>query len=367
MKEKSKKIVRIALTGGPCAGKTTALGYLTQKLGDLGLYTVLVPEAATILINAGIGPKIIGFEPFQRRVFELISALEETVLAGVRDVPSGHVVVIYDRGIPDGRAYVSDHEFSGILASYNSTMTDVRDRRYDAVLHLRTAAFGAEKFYTNTTNSTRYESPEEARTIDDRILSAWVGHPHLRILDNTTPFDEKLKRLLQEVCIVVGIPVPLEIERKFAVQPFDIAAHVPIYQEIDIEQIYLQTEHPEDEARIRKRGQNGSFVYYRTIKRKLASGIRVEREEQITKVEYERERAHQHPGTRPIIKKRTCFVYENQYFEYDRFESPVFMTVLEIELTDRNQTLTFPPFITVWGEVTDDYKFSNAAIARGRE
>jgi Tfp pilus assembly protein PilE len=38
----------------------------------------------------------------------------------------------------------------------------LRDRRYEAVIHLVTAAQGAEEFFTNQNNEARYESIEEA-------------------------------------------------------------------------------------------------------------------------------------------------------------------------------------------------------------
>jgi hypothetical protein len=39
----------------------------------------------------------------------------------------------------------------------------LRDRRYEAVIHMMTAAEGAEEFYTGENNEARYESLEEAR------------------------------------------------------------------------------------------------------------------------------------------------------------------------------------------------------------
>jgi len=39
--------VRILLTGGPCAGKTTAIADITQDLTQLGYKVLVVPEAAT--------------------------------------------------------------------------------------------------------------------------------------------------------------------------------------------------------------------------------------------------------------------------------------------------------------------------------
>lgn len=39
----------------------------------------------------------------------------------------------------------------------------IRDNRYDAVIHLMTAAFGAESFYETEDGEPRYESLDEAR------------------------------------------------------------------------------------------------------------------------------------------------------------------------------------------------------------
>jgi len=46
-------ITRICLTGGPCAGKTTALATLGLHLKQIGYRVLLVPEAATILMQGG--------------------------------------------------------------------------------------------------------------------------------------------------------------------------------------------------------------------------------------------------------------------------------------------------------------------------
>ena len=46
-------ITRICLTGGPCAGKTTALATLNQVMTQLGFRVLQVPEAATMLMKGG--------------------------------------------------------------------------------------------------------------------------------------------------------------------------------------------------------------------------------------------------------------------------------------------------------------------------
>jgi hypothetical protein len=44
------------------------------------------------------------------------------------------------------------------------------------VIHLKTAADGAEKYYDLASNEARYETASEAIATDHRIHNAWIGH-----------------------------------------------------------------------------------------------------------------------------------------------------------------------------------------------
>lgn len=46
-------IYKICFTGGPCAGKTTALSLLNSQVDQLGFRPFIVPEAATLLMKSG--------------------------------------------------------------------------------------------------------------------------------------------------------------------------------------------------------------------------------------------------------------------------------------------------------------------------
>ena len=73
-------------------------------------------------------------------------------------------VVLYDRGVLDGSAYVSSELWSEIMDE-NDFEWNIRDKRYDAVVHMVSAAEGAEAFY-DYGNETRYETVEQARERD---------------------------------------------------------------------------------------------------------------------------------------------------------------------------------------------------------
>lgn len=357
-------VKKFALTGGPCAGKTTASAYLSEKLMDRGFLPLFVPETATLMMlgNVKTSSGFFKLRTFQKSVLDSLVHLERIFedAAGACEHPKP--VLICDRGIPDAKAYMPAEMYRDLLKELGlGSEVEVRDRRYEAVFHLRTAAYGAESFYTTDNNKVRLENTiEAARESDDKTLRMWNGHPHLRIIDNSTDFAGKLKRLDQAVCSALGVPVPLEIERKYVCAPVDIDAMPVPVQKIEIEQVYIEP----GETRVRKRGQHGSYVYYFTEKHEVRPGVRIETERFITAQEYEAAKRRMREDTRPIQKIRNCFVYENQYFELDVINLSAPLYLLEVELTEENQTVKLPPFIKVLRDVTNDKDFTNFSLAK---
>lgn len=358
---------RIVLTGGPCAGKTTALARITERVESLGWRVFRVPEAATLLFSGGARPAHWDHDEqvrFQSLLLRLGAKLEETFVSAAKACgkPS---IVLCDRGAMDSRAYVDETAWGEILSSNDWTTVALRDERYDAVIHLVTAADGAEAAYTTANNAVRDETPDQARALDARTLAAWVGHPHLRVIKNDgVDFDGKVRRATAAVCKVIGVPEPVESERKFLVKhvgglprPFTVA--------VEIEQTYLLGANDGSTERVRKRSQHGSSVYYHTIKRPLRAGERIEIERQVSAREYGEFMTRKDPARQTVSKIRTCFVWEGWYYELDVFRSPRYgLTVLEVELDPGYiGEPPFPPFIEIEREVTDEPGWSNAELA----
>lgn len=355
----------IVVTGGPCGGKTTVLSALPQKLADLGFTVITVAEAATEFILSGLRPGLLDVSSFQRQILKHIIEKEDRWKEAASLIPTDKKVIICDRGVADAAAYASPQEFDLMLGELGYNIVDLRDKRYDAVVFLRSVAFDAPDVYTCLNNVARRESVEEARALDGRTLAAWTGQPHLRVIDNSTDMNGKINRVLQAVCRVLGIPAPLEIERKYVVSRCDINLIPRPVQRVHIVQYYLKNENPGDIERIRKRGQGGGHTYYHTVKRDLRSGVRTEIERQITEAEYYTLLRRADPAFGKIDKERYCFVSENQYFELDFFLNPEGLMLLELELTDENDTISLPKFLQgCVMDVTDDPQYSNKEIAR---
>lgn len=367
----------IVLTGGPCGGKTRGLNYLHKRLTGLGIRVFTVPEFATQLIRYGISD----MEKIEKEDIKKYIEIERQILARqIEDrwrynciaklFGDEKCVILYDRGPMDIDCYVPCGEFEKLIKTWGYSVSNLCDS-YNAVIHMVTAANGAEEHYTKANNSARRETPEQARAVDQRTLEAWIGHPHLRIIDNSTGFDAKLGRLYKAVCREIGVPVPVEIERKFLVRPVKNIEKIlpPSTRKIYIEQAYLLS--PKyNHMRIRKRTHRESSTYYKTRKRTISgafSGKREEVEEKIDEQTYLNMMYYKNPKTSVVKKTRYCFIHKHQYFELDAFLEPTDakgLLILEIELMEENEPVLLPDFLKIEKEVTGVKKYTNYEISK---
>ena len=154
---------------------------------------------------------------------------------------------------------------------------------------------------------------------------------------------------------------PIEAERKFLVE---IVGEMPECRELEITQTYLK-EKDGLEPRVRKRKENGQYVYFLTTKQFKSVNERVEIEREISQAEYEALLVEANPNKRTIHKRRQCFEWDNRYLELDTFiEPPLPHHLLEIEHVSMEDEINFPPFLNVLREVTDDPEWYNANIAK---
>ena len=362
--KRKPEVTRIVITGGPCAGKTTGMSWIQNAFGSRGYRVLFVPETATELIGGGVSPKTCGTNlDYQICQMRLQLEKEKIFLRAAETMRDEKILIVCDRGTMDNRAYMSEVEFQAMLKTLDLDTVTLRDG-YDGVFHLVTAARGAEEFYTLSNNKARSETPEEARALDDKLIAAWTGHPHLRVIGNEGDFEAKMKKLVAEIAALLGEPEPLEIERKFLIRYPDTSwlESLPNCRKVDIIQTYLLS--PEgDEIRVRQRGENGSYTYYRTAKRRVTNRKRVELEQRLTQREYLTLLMEADPALRPIRKTRYCLTWEAQYFEIDVYPFWKDRAILEIELSDENGEIRFPKALKILREVTGDEAYTNRALA----
>lgn len=195
-----KNITKIVITGGPCGGKTTALERIRAVFSSKGYTVVFIPETATELILGGIAPWTTDTnQNFQHCLLMLQCEKEKYFSWGAERLKDADkILLVCDRGAMDNKAYTYDNEFFNILNLTNTTEEALLSR-YDAVFHLVTAAKGTEEFYTLSNNNARYETIDEARALDDRLIEAWKNHPNHFIIDNSLDFEGKLNCLIDKI------------------------------------------------------------------------------------------------------------------------------------------------------------------------
>ncbi|XP_049867288.1 TRPL translocation defect protein 14 isoform X2 [Pectinophora gossypiella] len=281
-------------------------------------------------------------------------------------------LIICDRGAMDASAFIPKEQWEAIMSSNNWNNVELRDNRYNQIVHMVSAANGAEDFYSIEEHVCRSEGMELARELDYKAASAWIGHPYFDVIDNSTDFDKKMNRLIACVCQRIGIETGDRLnlnskKRKFLVKtPLAPDTEFPPFQDFDVVHNYLHSDVRKAQVRLRKRGQKGHWSYIHTLRKFHPTGQSVEVRTQLTHRDYlnllpQRDDAHF-----TIFKKRRCFIYNNQYYQLDIYRQPTHprcrgLVLLETYSAAYDQDAllaTLPKFLTIVKEVTGDPAYS---------
>lgn len=174
---------------------------------NLGWKVFCVPEIAATLLSGGVRFANLSkddSEKFQENLIKLMMSTERTYFT-LSHTCKRNCLIICDRGLMDATAYMSKQKWQSMLEVHNWNMVELRDNRYNHVIHLVTAADGAEQFYENS--PIRTEGIELAREMDKLTMQAWNGHPCFDIIDNSTDFNTKMRKMISLVCRRLNINV----------------------------------------------------------------------------------------------------------------------------------------------------------------
>ena len=364
-----KDIKRIVLTGGPCAGKTTALVRVIEHFSGLGYKVFTIPEVPTMFTQAGMNYLTDNSDFFyegEKATLEIQLALEDKFMR-MAETCTEPCVIVCDRGVMDISAYMRPEMWTDITSRLGTNSEELRNR-YDAVLHLVSAADGAEQFYTTSNNAQRLEQADEAglrvaRELDKKVIRAWTGHPHLRVINNNVDFERKLNRVIKEIAKVLELPQLIETERKYIVE---VIGELPDCTESEITQTYLVAD-PGCEVRIRRRSWKQSTVNIHTTRRTLSPTEELLTERQVSNNLYESLLQQADPYRQTIHKLRKSFIWQGQFFELDTYLSPISdLMILETKGMARHEDVKFPPFLRVKEDITGNTAYYNYNLALKR-
>ena len=189
-------IAKIALTGGPCAGKTTTISRIEEHLNDLGYHVITINECATEIIRNGIRPfgdNAVGVYEFENEILNLQLFKEKRFKEFIKYYPENtKIVLLCDRGSVDVCAYLGKENYEKMLKENNLKHEDLLND-YDLVIHMITVAANMENRYSNSNNKARFEDSEEAINVDNNIKEAWKDYNNLKIVPVCDYLEDKIQ------------------------------------------------------------------------------------------------------------------------------------------------------------------------------
>ncbi|CAK82406.1 unnamed protein product (macronuclear) [Paramecium tetraurelia] len=373
MKDNRLRVRKICITGGPCAGKTTGLNYLAEKLKERGFSVYIVPEAATTLFMGGGMLDLDNYSAegkmtFQMNLLNLQMKLEHcfNVLAMLCP-PNKTPVMLCDRGLMDGKAYMDQNEWYEMIGKYNLEEVKLRDERYDAVVHMVTAADSTD-CYSTLNNKARHETQQQALEMDHKTQSAWSGHPNLIKIDNHSvkSFNDKLDWLLREVLRILGHPIPqkeIGKTRQFYLEKDMKFENIQDeHQIIEIKKTYLIPKYKNCSLVLLQRKHEGRQQLY--IKEKLFENDTMVKANiiKLDKNDFELFKQIKDPNYYEISIKKVCFTYEGQYIVVNEYVGSC--QVIKIKNCKENQQIKFPPYVDQQGMEESNEKITARLFAK---
>ena len=197
-----KLVAKIVLTGGPCAGKTTTITKLEEHLIERGYHVLVLNECATEMIKGGIRP----FGDYKASVYDFENEILNLQLykeKRYKDFIERYdddtkVVILYDRGSVDIKAYLGEENYKRMLKENHLTNKELLDE-YDLVIHMTTVAVETENKYSNASNKARFEEASEAIDLDKRTSEAWSKHKNLKVAPVCDLLEEKINIVISYV------------------------------------------------------------------------------------------------------------------------------------------------------------------------
>ena len=340
-------LIKIAVTGGPCAGKTSVMDSVKKYFGD---QVLSMPEVASILFRGGYPyrNKPDWAERFQRCILTVQDNMEHEYSQKALEQISR--VVLFDRGMLDGAAYL-EMDTSEYLEMFNLDRNQIYSR-YDAVLHLESVAVRNKALYDKlkSTNPGRYETAEQAAHRDMTIKRAWSGYENWHCIEG----DLGMEYVTTSVISFLSQFLNTEIESKFLLHSLP---KVELGQGVSMRQGYLKTS--TGEVRLRQMGEN----YYITIKSD-GSSSRMECERSIDKWAFDQ--LWKDTEGRTIHKTRYFINYRDLTLELDVYEGKLQgLITLECEFSSQDEQLDFrlPSYVGVAHDITHDPNYKNKNLA----
>ncbi len=188
--------MKILITGGACAGKTTCIEYIKKYLEERKYYVVVFEEIPTKMITNNETPELLG----------KIKFLKEVIRRQLKDLEMAEKnllnnIYIFDGSPIDCMKFISKEELQDILEIYNTNYDEVLNK-FDYIIHLESVSKKIPNKYSNQNNIARTTDVNKSAERDELLLKAYEIHTNRYIIPVYDDFAEKLnnfKKIIDEI------------------------------------------------------------------------------------------------------------------------------------------------------------------------
>jgi len=370
------KIYLFCITGGPCAGKTTCLQFLSERFTPQ--YKVyIIPELATMTVGAGVAIIPSEFTPDTHTVFTkgiMKAQMDlENYFYEIAKIQKEDVIIFTDRGMCDNLAYCSEETKERVFNETGWNTQKLTNQRYDAIFHLVTAADGAEEFYTTENNEARSEGVDLAKMLDKWTQNSWISHQSHFVIDNSIPgFNKKVERLYMLIANFLGISANMHYVKKYLIPSgFDTKKipeeikHASFYEEFD----FLKCGEENKRMWVKKRtdpsGNNSYALITRTMSDKEEERIELKRK--ISAKIYNEYAWQKDPAMNTLKKDFVVFTCNNTNYMVETYtleDEKITVARVSLDTKEQNENLKMPEWIGAAKDISENPKYMSYEIAR---
>lgn len=358
-KDKISKVTKVVITGGPSSGKTECIYKVKEHFEKLGYKVIVIPSVGTALIQCGIYPwDAVNEDDFERMNLGAKIKLEEITDEAVSNINASKILILCERGTVDVKAYTSNRNFQQICKEYNTSEEELKNA-YDAVFHLKTVAKGYKDQYKQVPIY-RKEDPDTAIYLDDKVIEAWSGHSNFRIIDAYPYFEDKMKKLINEISYVLHEEDKAYVEKKYLISMPDVDQLMKNKQcrKVHVKQHYVIDETRQEKEKIVLRRENNKNFYYKVVKKnKVKYSNSITADKYINKLEDETKKFYH------IHKDRYYYIFDSRCIKIDVFPFWKDKAILEVDILNDRENIKFPKFVNIIEDVTDNEAYKNYYLA----
>lgn len=369
LENQTSGVPMIVITGGPRSGKTAVVDYLSYKLAHDGFTVFRLSEIASSMIQSGLTPSRFK-DPyeFQSELFSRQKKEEEKLLetaeSAMGETDDQRAVIICDRGLQDGHAYVSHAEFNRIVAAAGISKEELRNR-YAGVVLLETME---KQPISEVINPARLEEEDGLLDLASATKTAWSDASTITIhahddMDIKLRNAENAVRSILEMEALPNPPCPRRIlVRRPKLEDFLDRSNTSLDQ---VTVTFTQAMNTSRQMLVkRKTPTEMQLTSVRINETQTGENRKHELEIPINGQAFSSYLEFA-DGLLPSVTKQTArFLHAGQSLSLSFYDFLPYVAILEGEPIASAEKLELPPYLTEIRDVTDSDKFADLTFAK---